>query len=127
MSATLSVEQRVHLLTVSDDERLAYFLEAIKTTQTVWSLSNDEGFVMVETDDGDCVMLWPDEDFAAQWAVDEWDDCQPTQIELGVFQNQWLPSLLQDEIAVAVFPNIEDEGKLLKAAELIAMLNDQKK
>lgn len=123
MSKELTMDERVQLLIAPDSERLAYFLEQAKATQTVWSLSNEDGFVMVETDDGDCVMVWPDAEFASQWAVEDWDDCEPVAVELDTFTGQWLPSLMQDNITVAVFPNIEDEGKLSTAEELKTLLS----
>ena len=123
MSQELSLDQRIQLLASPDDARLDYFINTIKATETVWSLSNEEGFVMVETDEGDCVMVWPDAEFAAQWAVEDWDDCTPIAIELSVFQSTWLPSLQIDAVAIAVFPNIEDEGKLVSAEELVSLLS----
>ncbi|MGR0278431.1 DUF2750 domain-containing protein [Marinomonas dokdonensis] len=114
----LSMDERVQLLVAPDSERLAYFVEQAKATETVWSLSNDEGFVMVETDDGDCVMVWPDAEFASQWAIEDWEDCEPVAVSLDIFKSQWLPSLAMDKITVAVFPNIEDEGSLSSAEEL---------
>lgn len=122
-NTTLSMDECVQLLASSDDVRFDYFLKRIQTSDQVWSLSNDEGYVMVETDEGDCVMVWPDAEFAAQWAVDEWDDCEPVSISLDEFKSTWLPSLRADEIDVAVFPNIEDEGKLLTAKDLIEYLS----
>lgn len=124
MSEELSLDQRIQLLASPDDVRLEYFINSVKASKVVWSLSNEDGFVMVETDEGDCVMVWPDADFAAQWAVDEWDDCEPVEVSLETFQTMWLPSLEQDNITLAVFPNIEDEGKLSSAAELKALLVD---
>ncbi|MBU1297125.1 MAG: DUF2750 domain-containing protein [Gammaproteobacteria bacterium] len=118
----LSMEERVQLLVAPDSERLAYFVEQVKATELVWSLSNEEGFVMVETDDGDCVMVWPDAEFASQWAIEDWDDCEPVSVSLETFKTEWLPSLVADKITVAVFPNIEDEGKLSTAEELAALL-----
>tara|TARA_R110001606_G_scaffold249405_1_gene397322 strand:+ start:576 stop:944 length:369 start_codon:yes stop_codon:yes gene_type:complete len=118
----LSMEERVQLLVAPDSERLAYFVEQAKATELVWSLSNEEGFVMVETDDGDCVMVWPDAEFASQWAIEDWDDCEPVSVSLNTFKNEWLPSLALDKVTVAVFPNIEDEGKLSTAEELTALL-----
>ncbi|TBR38252.1 DUF2750 domain-containing protein [Marinomonas agarivorans] len=118
----LSMDDRIQLLASADEERLAYFLQQVKTTNLVWSLKNEEGFVMVETEDGDCVMLWPDEIFASQWATDEWSDCEATAVPFTEFVTIWLPSLQQDEIDLAIFPNIEDEGKMLNAAELIELL-----
>lgn len=122
MSEELSLDQRIQLLASPDDVRLEYFVNSVKQHKAVWSLSNEDGFVMVETDEGDCVMVWPDADFAAQWAIDEWDDCEPVEVALDTFQTMWLPSLEQDNITVAVFPNIDDEGKLTSAAELKALL-----
>lgn len=122
MSQELTLDERIQLLASPDDVRLEYFVKSVKESQSVWSLSNEEGFVMVETDEGDCVMVWPDADFAAQWAVDEWDDCEPVEVSMETFSGMWLPSLEQDNITLAVFPNIDDEGKLTTAAELKALL-----
>lgn len=122
MSEELSLDQRIQLLASPDDVRLEYFAKTVKTSQKVWSLSNEEGFVMVETDEGDCVMVWPDADFAAQWAIDEWDDCEPVEVSYETFTTMWLPSLEKDNITLAVFPNIEDEGKLTSAADMKALL-----
>ncbi|WCN14365.1 DUF2750 domain-containing protein [Marinomonas mediterranea] len=122
MTNELSTDQRVALLVAPDAERLTYFVEKVKESKEVWSLSNEEGYVMVETDDGDCVMVWPDAEFAAEWAVDEWDDCEPVGIALEEFQSTWIPSLEKDEITLAVFPNIEDEGRLTSASELKVLL-----
>ncbi|SBS26662.1 hypothetical protein MAQ5080_00582 [Marinomonas aquimarina] len=124
MSEELSLDQRIQLLASPDDVRLEYFVDSVKQHKVVWSLSNEEGFVMVETDEGDCVMVWPDADFAAQWAVEEWDDCEPVEVSLETFQTMWLPSLEQDNITLAVFPNIDDEGKLTSAADLKTLLAD---
>ncbi|WP_111638267.1 DUF2750 domain-containing protein [Marinomonas shanghaiensis] len=122
MMKELSMDERVQLLVAPDSERLAYFIEQAKATELVWSLSNEDGFVMVETDDGDCVMVWPDAEFASQWAIEDWDDCEPVSVTLTTFKNEWLPSLAADKITVAVFPNIEDEGKLSTAQELTDLL-----
>jgi hypothetical protein len=122
MMKELSMDERVQLLVAPDSERLVYFVEQAKASQLVWSLSNEEGFVMVETDDGDCVMVWPDADFASQWAIEDWDDCEAVSVSLDMFKTEWLPSLALDNITVAVFPNIEDEGKLSTAEELTALL-----
>lgn len=122
MSEELSLDQRIQLLAATDDVRLEFSVKSVKEHQSVWSLSNEEGFVMVETDDGDCVMVWPDADFAAQWAVEEWDDCEPVEISFETFTTLWLPSLEKDNVTLAVFPNIEDEGKLTTAAEMKELL-----
>lgn len=118
----LSMDERVQLLMAPDAERLDYFVAQVKASEQVWSLSNEEGFVMVETDDGDCVMVWPDAQFASQWAIEDWEDCEPVAVSLETFKNEWLPSLKMDNITVAVFPNIEDEGKLSTAQELTDLL-----
>ncbi len=120
----LTLEQRIHLLASTDEARFSYFIDQVKSSQQVWSLSNDEGFVMVETDEGNCVMVWPDLDFATQWAIDEWSDCEPIAITLDEFKTNWLPSLEADNIEIAVFPNIEDEGKLITANALNLSLSN---
>ncbi|WP_409419197.1 DUF2750 domain-containing protein [Marinomonas sp. RS-M-Aa-14] len=118
----LSMDERVQLLVAPDSERLAYFVEQAKATGGVWSLSIEEDFVMGETDEGNFVMVWPDEAFAAQWATEDWEECDPVSITLDEFKDIWLPKLMAAKVTIAVFPNIEDEGKLSTAQELTDLL-----
>ncbi|MBY4675457.1 DUF2750 domain-containing protein [Marinobacterium arenosum] len=110
MAYKLTDEQRQSVLKQDAEQRYNHFLDKITKWEEVWSLRDDEGFVLVNSDDEACIPVWPHPDYAAEWASDEWAGCEPFSIKLDVWMERWLPGLTGDAINVAVFPSLEEEG-----------------
>ena len=68
---------------------------------------------MLNTDDEDCVPVWPNKEFAQSWATEEWSHCTPEAIELDKWHNKWSRGLEEDELSVVVFPDENSEGLIL--------------
>ena len=66
----------------SPEQRLDYLVKEIIKNQKVWILTDDDGCVMLNTDDEDCAPVWPSEAFAQAWATGEWADCKAISIDL---------------------------------------------
>ena len=98
---------------MSPEKRLGYLLKEINKTRQVWILTDDHGSVMLNTEDEDCIPVWPSSDFATAWATGEWQDCEPKAIDLKTWFERWTEGLINDEVMVAAFPNPEEEGILL--------------
>jgi len=62
---------------------------------------------------------WPMLILLGQWAIEDWDDCEPVSVSLDMFKTEMgYPALALDNITVAVFPNIEwRKGKLFDGVE----------
>ncbi len=101
----------------SAEKRLSYSVEEIKNNKEIWILTDEHGCVMLNTDDEDCVPIWPNEEFAKDWATGEWADCAPQSIELSVWQERWTSGLEDDQVAIAVFPNPGEDGLVLDPDE----------
>ncbi|RKF19797.1 DUF2750 domain-containing protein [Alginatibacterium sediminis] len=102
--------------------RYLFFMQSAVDHQEIWILNDSDGCVMFNTDDEDCVPVWPSQEHAQAWAVDEWQDCEAKSIELKVWLERWTRGLEGDELAVVVFPNIEQEGYVMDPEELDAAL-----
>ncbi len=72
---------------------------------------------MLNTEDEDCVPVWPDKDFARQWATEEWGECRPEMISVDTWFTRWTSGLQDDELSVVVFPNLNQEGVILYPEE----------
>lgn len=81
-------------------------------------LQDNDGCVMLTTDDEDCIPVWPSEETASLWAVDDWQDCRPLSIGLAEWLERWVPGMEDDELYVAVFPMLEDLGVVIPPHEL---------
>lgn len=98
------------ILQMSPDQRQSYLVKQVNQHQKIWILTDEHGCVMLNSEDEDCVPVWPDEAFAKLWATGDWAHCEPLAIELDAWYSRWTQGLTDDDICVAVFPNPEEEG-----------------
>ena len=107
------------------EQRLKFCVKEIVAHGQVWILKDEHGCVMLNTDDEDCVPVWPNQAFAAEWATGEWQECTPESISLNKWHSRWTHGLEDDELSVVVFPNINEEGVVLYPDEFDFELKKQ--
>lgn len=115
----------------SNSQRYNYFVEKVFEWQECWGLGDDEGWVVAEIDNSVVFPLWPAEPFAKKCQVDNWQNTETKKVSFAELITEILPSLVNDDIHVAVFmvPDNEQCG-VLPAQELLndfQTLNSQKK
>ena len=98
------------IIQMNPEQRQNYLIKQVNEQQQIWILTDEHGCVMLNTEDEDCVPVWPDEYFANLWATGEWSHCTPLSISLQTWIEKWTPGLMGDDLCVAVFPNPEEEG-----------------
>ncbi|MFB9215111.1 DUF2750 domain-containing protein [Vibrio sinaloensis] len=113
MSESLSQEQIDTVNKMRPEERLNYCFKEMAKSRKVWILTDEHGCVMLNTEDEDCVPVWPHEEFANQWATGEWEHCKAESISTAKWFSRWTYGLEEDELAVVVFPNQNEEGVVL--------------
>lgn len=102
---------------LSPEKRYAYLLKSVAYHQEVWILTDEHGCVMLNTEDEDCVPVWPSEVFAQQWANGEWSHCKAQAIDLKTWQQRWTDGLNDDGVELVAFPLTEDDGFIISAQE----------
>lgn len=98
------------VIQLSAEKRHAYLLTQVNINQKIWILTDEHGCVMLNSEDEDCVPIWPAKEFAEYWATGEWSDCKPQAIPLKDWFERWTHGLEGDGVAIAVFPNPDEEG-----------------
>ena len=104
---TLNMDEVIQL---SAEKRHAYLLTQVTLNQKIWILTDEHGCVMLNSEDEDCVPIWPAEQFAKYWATGDWADCSPLAIPLQDWFDRWTKGLEGDGVSIAVFPNPDEEG-----------------
>ncbi|MBQ4832216.1 DUF2750 domain-containing protein [Pseudoalteromonas sp. MMG010] len=117
MTTANTPEQNAQILGLGAKKRLTYLFETVKQFKQVWILNDNDGCVMLTSEDDDCVPVWPTREFAQAWATGEWEGCSPKAIPINDWFSRWTPGLEDDDLLIAAFPTEDDDGTILFADE----------
>ena len=93
------------MLSATNSKRYEYFIKRVADWESVWSLANDDGWVLAGEDGGsESVPVWPHPKYATASAVEVWAGCEPKAISLKDWMTKWLPGMVRDGRSVTVFP-----------------------
>lgn len=109
----LDANQIAEIAAYDEEKRMQYSIKTMVAERQIWILTDEHGCVMLNTEDEDCVPVWPNEEFATQWATGDWQECKAEAISLNKWHSRWTYGLADDELAVVVFPNQQEEGVVL--------------
>ena len=106
-----------HIKTLSPEKRYQYLLKQVSLLQEIWILTDEHGCVMLNTEDEDCVPIWPSKDHAEAWATGDWSNCSATVISKKDWHQRWTNGLQEDDLALAIFPNPNEDGLVILPEE----------
>lgn len=93
-------------LKLDPDKRYRYFIKKVVDYEEVWSLSNDDGWVISEGENGILHLhFWATKEHANHCAIKQWKDTSPESISLDDFVENWLPGMLEDGVGLSIFFN----------------------
>lgn len=113
-------------LGMDGEERYDFFLTRVAEKREIWILVNaDNRFLKISSeDDGvEYLPVWPDAEFARDYASDA-SDLSPLSISLPDFFRKWVPGLTKDGLEVGVFPGLDKTLWITEAQELKQDLQD---
>jgi uncharacterized protein DUF2750 len=108
-----------------ENQRFNYLLAQIINNNELWLLTDEHGCMMLNSDDEDCVPIWPNKEFAELWINDDWQACKAESISLNKWFSRWTHGLLDDDLSIVAFPNQQQEGLVLYADEFEYELKKQ--
>lgn len=115
-------DQQKKILSQNGENRLQHLVQQVVEQQEIWILTDEHGCVMLNTEDEDCIPVWPEQAFAQAWATQEWAHCTAEAISFKKWLSHWTPGLIEDELGIVVFPDDNQEGLILFPDELESML-----
>ncbi|HEY5714853.1 MAG TPA: DUF2750 domain-containing protein [Psychromonas sp.] len=127
MSKTLDAQQVQMIQQYDAQQRYNYLLKEVINNAQIWLLVDEHGCVMLNTEEEDCVPVWPNKEFAQAWATEEWSHCKAEAISLEKWHNRWTHGLEEDELAIVVFPDQHNEGLIFFPDEFDYELRQQAK
>lgn len=104
MTWDLSNDEIEQTTAMSAEDRYAYFIDKTIEHEQIWSLRNEEGWVLGEaTDDIEAIPVWPHPKYAEACATGPWANHDAESIDLKVFIERFIPGMMRDKRVLAVF------------------------
>ena len=102
----------------NEEQLYAYFISEVVSEGQIWILVDEYGSVMLNTEDEDCVPVWPSLEMAQAWATAEWGNCKAEAISLDKWHKRWTGGLEEDGFAVVICPLEDREGLVIYPEDL---------
>lgn len=109
---------------LDDEARRDYFVRKVADFEVVWGLG-EEGWATSNVGGVVAVPFWPEAEFAASCAVDEWDGFRAKPIPLSEFLSKWLPGMDVDQRICLIFPTPASRGLPLPADKLRQFIEEE--
>jgi hypothetical protein len=108
---------------MSTDERLHYATTRMIESEEVWSLGDENGWIIRDEDGRQIIPVWPYRQLAMEHIAGGSESPVPQATSLEYFVYGVLDMCQQDDIWLEVFPHGQKTGKLMRAAVLLEILN----
>ncbi len=99
-------------------QRYQHFIEQARSQQQVWTLSDEQGCLIIETGNEKVLLLWSDPALAEHWASKDHAKFQALPITLEQLKDKWLPGMAEDGFDLAVAPSFAGEGTIVAPLDL---------
>ncbi|MCV2402677.1 DUF2750 domain-containing protein [Marinomonas sp. C2222] len=103
-------------------DRYAQVIEYIKSGNSIWTLMDAEGCLIIELGQDKVLPIWPAEALATDWGKKDYEGFSALEITAKTWQETWLTGMTQDKYAVGVAPNLAGECIVCSAEEHAADL-----
>jgi hypothetical protein len=111
--------ERKYISTMSDAQRLEYFLTRTMESEEVWGLVDNEGWLLQENNGRTILPIWPYRQFVED-CIDS-DSVRAGSVSLEHFVDNILHSLVAGDIDLEIWPAPEHKGEVVSAEVLLEM------
>jgi len=126
MTWKLKPQELESVLKLSAKDRVAYAMKKFADQEEIWSLKDQNGWVLTRTPQGvDAVPIWPHAQYAAECTRGVWAGATPEVIQLDEWIEDWLPGIKNDSRLIAVFPSPDANGAVLASDEFARDLQEE--
>lgn len=115
MTTPFSSEDAFFLL--NSAERYNRLVSRIRQDQTVWTLADEQGCLIIDLGSDRVLPIWPTQEHAERWAESEYEGFTGLPIKAQDWQEKWLVGMQEDGYSVGAAPNLAGECIVASAQE----------
>ncbi len=123
MPYKMNEQQFNAVLALTNDERYQHFVSRVADWQQLWGVRTKDGWLIPVTPEGvEYFPLWPHPEYAQRVADENWPGHEAEQLDYELLISGGLDKLGNDNIKVAIFPNMAWQCILSDARQLLSDL-----
>jgi hypothetical protein len=102
------------ILDLPPDKRYEYAIKRIADFESLWVIGDEQGFGTYEDDNKNTIFpLWPFRDFALLCCTGTFKSCQPEELQLEDFLNEYIPVFKNQGYKLSILPLPSDKGAII--------------
>lgn len=127
MPYSLNQEEFQNTIALDHEARLTHFIEKVADWEELWGISDGEGWLVQAKGEQAYISLWPHPHFSEDIVKRFMPKNESAEIDFEFLLEELIPTLKQENIYIAVFPNQKWEGLLLSPADFESRLLEEVK
>jgi hypothetical protein len=117
--------KQIATVVLEGPQRVEHSIKRIADTEEIWGLHSD-GWAVSALDDGtEMLPIWPDPEYAASCAVEEWSMYEPRSMPLDTFMNVFLANFEEEGTLVSIFRLPSGESVPVTLAKFREMIEEE--
>jgi hypothetical protein len=97
------------------NKRYEYSIKRIADFETLWVLGDNQGLRTYEDETGHAIFpIWPFKEFALLCSTGEFADCQPEELQLNEFMEDYIPDFKERGYKLSILPLPSDKGAVVE-------------
>jgi len=107
------------VLALPDEQRYQHFVAKVADWQELWGVRNDDGWLVPAMPEGvEYFPVWPHPEYAQKTADKNFPGHTAEELDFDTWMESMLIAFAEDNVKVAVFPNMEWRCVLADAGQL---------
>lgn len=124
MRYTPSTEEYSALTQMSLEDRFLFATTRMNESEEVWSLGDENGWLIQDRGDRQIITIWPYRDMAIESAIEKFEGNSPISVSLEHFLYGLLKQCQESDITIEVNPAPGKEGYTVPAGRLYEVLEN---
>jgi len=126
MAYKINLQQFEAALALNSSDRCSHFIDKITQCEQLWGVKNSEGWLVPITPNNlEYFPVWPHPEYAQKSVDEHFKDYQAEEISIQEFMGHWIPLFEEDNVKLAVFPDIHWEFWVMEAKDMLKCLQDE--
>ena len=122
----MNPQQFKAVLELSSSDRCSHFIGKVADWEQLWGVKNSEGWLVpITPEDMEYFPVWPHPEYAQKIVDENFEGYQAVEISIQEFIDRWIPTFAEDNVKVAVFPDMYWEFWVMEPKDMLEVLQDE--